>query len=63
MDERQRLPSRADLTFSEAHGRRFAQVMMRPAKRTNGERGEKVPLLFEEGDGGGSDTYAALRRL
>ena len=62
-DERQRLPSRADLTFSEAHGRRFAQVMMRPAKRTNGERGEKVPLLFEEGDGGGSDTYAALRRL
>ena len=62
-DERNRLPSRADLTFGEAHGRRFAQVMMRPAKRTNGERGEKVPLLFEEGDGGGSDTYAALVRM
>ena len=62
-DERNRLPSRADLTFGEAHGRRFAQVMMRPAKRTNGERGEKVPLLFEEGDGAGSDTYAALERM
>ena len=62
-DERARLPSRADLSFGEAHGRKFAQVMLRPAKRTNGERGEKVPLLFEEGDGGGSDTYAALERL
>ena len=62
-DERNRLPSRADLTFGEAHGRRFAQVMMRPAKRTNGERGENVPLLFEEGDGAGSDTYTALERM
>ena len=62
-DERNRLPSRADLTFGEAHGRRFAQVMICPAKRTNGERGEKVPLLFEEGDGAGSDTCAALERM
>jgi len=62
-DEVKRLPTRADLSFGEAHGRRFAQVMLRPAKRTNGERGEKVPLLFEEGDGAGSDTFAALQRL
>ena len=58
-----RLPKRADLSFGSAHGRRYAQVMLRPIKKTNGERGEKVPLLFEESDGGGSDTYAALRRL
>ena len=36
---------------------------MLPIKRRNGELAEKVPLLFEEGDGGGSDSFAALERL
>ena len=36
---------------------------MRPIKRRNGELAEKVPLFFEEGDGGGSDAFAALERL
>jgi hypothetical protein len=56
-------PTRADLSFGETRGRRYAQLMLRPIKRRNGEVGEKVPILFEEGDGGGDDTYAALRRL
>ena len=56
-------PTRADLSFGTAHGRRYACLMLRPIKRRNGEHGGKVPIIFEEGDGGGDDTYAALRRL
>ena len=56
-------PTRADLSFGSAHGRRYACLMLRPIKRRNGEHGDKVPILFVEGDGGGDDAYAALRRL
>ena len=56
-------PTRADLSFGKAHGERYACVLLRPIKRTGGELGEKVPILFAEGDGGGDDTYAMLRRL
>jgi hypothetical protein len=59
-EDLRRLPSRADLSFGVARSGRYAQVMMRPIKRRNGELAEKVPLLFEEGDGGGSDAFAAL---
>jgi hypothetical protein len=62
-DDLRRLPSRADLSFGESKGGRYAQVMMRPIKKRSGELAEKVPLLFEEGDGGGADTFAALERL
>ena len=62
-EDLRRLPSRADLSFGVARSGRYAQVMMRPIKRRNGELAEKVPLLFEEGDGGGSDAFAALERL
>eukprot|EP00966_Prymnesium_polylepis_P108193 2504883-Prymnesium_polylepis.1 len=37
--------------------------MLRPCKRKNGEWGSKVPILFAEGDGMGSDTCAALWRM
>ena len=39
------------------------QVWLRPIKKTNGQLGDKVPLLFAEGDGGGDDAYTALRRM
>lgn len=56
-------PTRADLTFHRDRSRRYAKLMLRPIKRTDGELGEKVPILIEEGDGGGDDTYAALARM
>ena len=56
-------PTRADLSFGRRGDRGYAQLMLRPIKRQGGHLGEKVPILFVEGDGGGDDTYAALRRL
>ena len=58
-----RLPTRADLSFGRKGGTRYACVMLRPCKRKNGEWGSKVPILFAEGDGMGSDTFAALWRM
>lgn len=56
-------PTRADLEFGESGGRRWACVWLRPIKRRNGESAERVPIFFEEGDGGGDDAYAALERM
>ena len=40
-EDLRRLPSRADLSFGVARSGRYAQVMMRPIKRRNGELAEK----------------------
>jgi len=58
-----RRPTRADLTFHGKGRRRYAQLMLRGIKQNDGGIGDKVPILFARGDGGGDDTYAALRRL
>lgn len=57
-------PSRADLFFDETReGRRYAVLWLRPLKKKAGRREPKAPQYICEFDGGGSDTYAALRRL
>ena len=55
---------RNDLTFrTDARGRRYAVVMLRPLKK-KGLQQPKVPQIIAEFDQGeGADTYAALRRL
>ena len=59
-----RTPTRADLSFGRsAGGTRYACVMLRPLKKTQGESIAPVPQYFEEHDGHGSDTFAALERL
>lgn len=55
--------TRADLQFrSTSKGVRYAVVWLRPLKK-KGSSKEKVPQIIEEHDGGGSDVYAALKRL
>ena len=56
-------PSRADLTFGESNGRRWACVMLRPLKKRGKRAAPKVPQFIEEHDGEGSDAYAALKRM
>ena len=57
-------PSRADLSFHETRmGKRYAVLWLRPLKKKGGSREPKVPQYISEYDGGGSDAYAALRRL
>ena len=57
-------PMRADLSFGVARGGgRFACVMLRPLKKRGEESAAPVPQFFQEHDGGGSDTFAALERL
>mgnify|MGYP002631157789 FL=1 len=58
-----RTPTRGDLSFGRKGDQRYACVMLRPCKRSNGELAAKVPIILAEGDGGGADTYAALRRM
>ena len=56
-------PTRADLTFeSDRHGD-TATLWLRPLKKRGRRAAAKVPITFAAHDGGGSDTYAALRRL
>lgn len=57
-------PTRADLTFhARRSGSRYACLMLRPLKKRGAARAPKIPQYIEEHDGGGSDTFAALRRL
>ena len=56
-------PTRADLSFEEDRHGRTATLWLRPLKKRGVAAAAKVPIVFAEGDGGGSDTYAALRRL
>lgn len=57
-------PSRADLKFGRtSSGRRYAILSLRPLKKKATAHQVKVPQFITEFDGGGSDTYAALRRL
>jgi hypothetical protein len=56
-------PTRADLSFHRRGRTRYACLMLAPIKRTNGELGEKVPILIAEGDGGGDDAFTALQTM
>lgn len=57
-------PTRGDLFFgTAASGQRYAVVWLRPLKKKKASQRQKVPQYILEHDGGGSDTYAALRRL
>lgn len=57
-------PTRADLSFHELKlGKKYAVLWLRPLKKKGGGREPKVPQHISEFDGGGSDAYAALRRL
>jgi len=56
-------PTRADLTFEDDRYGKTATLWLRPLKKRGKAQAAKVPIVFAEYDGGGSDTYAALRRL
>jgi len=56
-------PTRADLTFQSDKYGRSATLWLRPLKKRGQARADKVPIIFAEHDGAGSDTYAALARL
>lgn len=56
--------TRADLHFKKLrNGRRYAEVWLRPLKKKSSYHTPKVPQYVLEFDGGGADTYRALRRL
>lgn len=60
----ERGPTRADLSFEVTRaGKRYAILWLRPLKKKRGGLAHKVPQYIAEFDGGGSDAYAALRRL
>ena len=60
----ERHPSRADLSFHKSKdGTRYALLWLRPLKKRGKAIAQKVPQYITEYDGGGSDAYAALRRL
>jgi len=56
-------PTRADLTFEHDRHGETATLWLRPLKKRGREAAAKVPIVFAKFDGGGSDTYAALRRM
>ena len=56
-------PTRADVTFEEDKHGRTATLWLRPLKKRGKARAAKVPIVFAAADGGGDDTYRALRRL
>ena len=56
-------PSRADLKFHKGRdGSRYAILWLRPLKKRSAGPQPKVPQYITEHDGGGSDTYTALKR-
>ena len=56
--------TRADLGFGTTKsGVRYAVVWLRPLKKRANKHVPKVPQFIQEFDGGGADTYWALRRL
>ena len=57
------IPKRADMSFHGSGGSRYALLWLTPIKKRAGAHTEKVPIMVAEHDGGGSDCYAALRRL
>lgn len=56
-------PTRADVTFEHDKHGRTATLWLRPLKKRNKAKAAKVPIVFASADGGGDDTYLALRRL
>lgn len=57
-------PTRADLSFEVTRaGKRYVILWLRPLKKRGSGPVHKVPQYIAEFDGGGSDAYAALRRL
>lgn len=56
-------PTRADLTFEHDRHGETATLWLRPLKKRGREEATKVPIVFAKFDGGGSDTYAALKRM
>ena len=56
-------PTRADVTFEEDKYGCTATLWLRPLKKRGKARAAKVPIVFAAADGGGDDTYRALRRL
>ena len=56
-------PTRGDLTFERDEHGRTATLWLRPLKKRGRAAAAKVPIVFAEYDGGGSDTFAALRRM
>lgn len=56
-------PTRADVTFEEDKYGCTATLWLRPLKKRGKARAAKVPIIFAAADGGGDDTYLALRRL
>ena len=56
-------PTRADLSFEHDKYGRTATLWLRPLKKRGKAAAAKVPIVFAEYDGGGADTYSALRRL
>lgn len=57
-------PSRADLSFGCTKSKgNYAVLMLRPLKKAGGSVQPKIPQYIMQYDGGGSDTYEALRRL
>ena len=57
-------PSRADVTYHvSVRGTRYAVLWLRPLKKKGVGIQPKVPQVIAEYDGGGSDAYAALRRM
>ena len=58
-----KMPTRADLSFHRRRGRRYARVWLRPLKKKGKAAAAKVPQYIAEHDGSGSDVYALLRRL
>lgn len=57
-------PTRADLSFDVTRAEKsYAALWLRPLKKRKGANESKVPQYIAEYDEGGSDAYAALRRL
>lgn len=57
------VPKRSDVSFERDKHGNTATFWLRPLKKRGKAAAAKVPIVFAEYDGGGSDTYHALRRL
>lgn len=57
-------PTRADIEFkSTKEGKQYVVLWLRPLKKKVSKHTPKIPQFIREFDGGGADTYWALRRL
>ena len=57
------IPKRRDVRFSSGRGGRYVTIWLTPLKKKAGKHTAPVPIVIAEHDGGGSDCYAAIRRL